>query len=449
MQRRRVLILGAAGRDFHNFNAVFREDPGYEVVGFTATQIPRIDGRRYPPALAGPHYPDGIPIHSEDNLEALVRDLGVDEAVFAYSDVSYEHVGHIASRALVAGADLRLLGTRDTMLDSPAPVIAVTAIRTGCGKSQTTRYLVRALREAGRRVVVVRHPMPYGDLARQAVQRFATYEDFDRHECTFEEREEYEVHVDQGTIVYAGIDYAAIIEQAAAEADVVLWDGGNNDWPFYRPDVWVTVTDPHRAGHELRYFPSEVNLRGADILVINKVGTASAEAVEAVAQTAARINPDAVVVRTRSSVSIEGGDIKGKRVLCIEDGPTLTHGGMSFGAGQVAAEQYGAAEVVDPRPHAVGSIRETLERYPHVGKALPAMGYYPDQIADLEQSIRNTDCDVVLVGTPFDLARKLDVEKPMLRVRYRSEDSPSEPGMPTLADTVLAQLTERADKAIA
>ena len=370
MQRRRVLILGAAGRDFHNFNAVFREDPSYEVVGFTATQIPRIDGRRYPPALAGPHYPDGILIHSEDNLEALVRDLGVDEAVFAYSDVSYEHVGHIASRALVAGADLRLLGTRDTMLDSPVPVIAVTAIRTGCGKSQTTRYLVRALREAGRRVVVVRHPMPYGDLARQAVQRFATYEDFDRHECTFEEREEYEVHVDQGTIVYAGIDYAAIIEQAAAEADVVLWDGGNNDWPFYRPDVWVTVTDPHRAGHELRYFPSEVNLRGADILVINKVGTASAEAVEAVAQTAARINPDAVVVRTKSSVSIEGGDIKGKRVLCIEDGPTLTHGGMSFGAGQVAAEHREPARVGALVGRSQPSVDRARRRQPPLAEVL-------------------------------------------------------------------------------
>lgn len=451
MKKRRVLILGAAGRDFHNFNAVFREDPTHEVVGFTATQIPKIDGRRYPQVLAGPHYPNGIPIYPERDLEHLIGELGVDEAVFSYSDVSYDHVGHIASRALVAGADLRLLSVRATMLESPVPVIAVTAIRTGCGKSQTTRYLVRALRAAGRRVVVVRHPMPYGDLAKQAVQRFETYEDFDRHQCTFEEREEYEVHVDQGIVVYAGIDYAAILQQAAAEADVVFWDGGNNDWPFYRPDVWVTVTDPHRVGHELSYFPGEVNLRGADVVVINKVGTAPPEAVEAVAATAAQINPGAIVLRTRSVVSIEGDGaaVKGRRVLCIEDGPTLTHGGMSFGAGQVAAEQYGAAEVVDPRPHAVGSIRQTFDRYPHIGLALPAMGYYPDQIADLERSIRATPCDVVLVGTPFDLARKLDVDKSMLRVRYRSEDSPPEPGVPTLADAVLARLTERAGKAIA
>ena len=375
-QRRRVLILGAAGRDFHNFNVVFRDDAGVEVVGFTATQIPKIDGRRYPAALAGAHYPDGIPIYPEEELEVLVRDLGVDEAVFSYSDVSYGHVGNVASRVLTAGADLRLLGTKQTMLQSPVPVVAVTAVRTGCGKSQTTRFLVRALRAQGRRVVVVRHPMPYGDLARQAVQRFAALEDLDRHDCTFEEREEYEAHLVQGTIVYAGIDYAAILQQAALEADVLVWDGGNNDWPFYRPDVWVTVADPHRVGHETSYFPGEVNLRGADVVVINKVGTASAEAVEAITQTAARINPGAVIVRTRSAVTIDGGadGVGGKRVLCIEDGPTLTHGGMSFGAGQVAAERYGAAEVVDPRPHAVGSILETLKKYPHIGRALPAMG---------------------------------------------------------------------------
>ena len=451
MQRRRVLILGAAGRDFHNFNVVFRDDAGVEVVGFTATQIPKIDGRQYPAALAGAHYPDGIPIYPEEELEVLVRDLGVDEAVFSYSDVSYGHVGNVASRVLTAGADLRLLGTKQTMLPSPVPVVAVTAVRTGCGKSQTTRFLVRALREQGRRVVVIRHPMPYGDLARQAVQRFAALEDLDRHDCTFEEREEYEAHLIQGTIVYAGIDYEAILKQAALEADVLVWDGGNNDWPFYRPDVWVTVADPHRVGHETSYYPGEVNLRGADVVVINKVGTALPEAVEAITQTAARINPGAVIVRTRSAVTIDGGadGVRGKRVLCIEDGPTLTHGGMSFGAGQVAAERYGAAEVVDPRPHAVGSILETLKKYPHIGRALPAMGYYPDQIADLEQTISATDCDVVLVGTPFDLAQRLRSDKPMLRVRYVTEESQSEPGAPTLADAVLDQLTKLAAKAIA
>jgi predicted GTPase len=445
MEKRRVLILGAAGRDFHNFNVVYRDDSRYEVVGFTATQIPRIDGRRYPPALAGPLYPDGLAIYAEDDLESLVRDLAVDEAVFSYSDVSYDHLGSVASRALTAGADVRLLGTRETMLEAPVPVVAVTAVRTGCGKSPTTRYVVQALQQAGRRAVVVRHPMPYGDLARQAVQRFAAYEDLDTHACTFEEREEYESHIDEGIVVYAGVDYAAILDKAAAEADVVLWDGGNNDWPFYRPDVWVTLTDPFRVGHESAYFPGEVNLRGADVVVINKVESAPAEAVEAVAENVRRLNPHAPVMRTRSVVDVEGDGsaVKGKRVLCIEDGPTLTHGGMTFGAGQVAAERFGAAEVVDPRPHAVGSIRETLDRYPHIGKLLPAMGYYAEQMEDLEASVRAVDCDVVLVGTPFDLARRLDVGKPMLRVRYSIEDLPSEPGAPTLAETVITRLAAR------
>ncbi|MHC5022543.1 MAG: GTPase [Planctomycetota bacterium] len=445
MSRRRVLILGAAGRDFHNYNVVYRDDPTHEVVGFTATQIPKIEERLYPASLSGPHHPDGIGIHSEDRLEELVRDHDIDEVVFSYSDVSYGHVGHVASRALAAGADVRLLGTRDTMLASPVPVVAVTAVRTGCGKSPTTRYLVRALREVGHRVVVVRHPMPYGDLARQAVQRYASYEDLDRHECTFEEREEYESHIAEGTIVYAGIDYAAILADAAAEADILLWDGGNNDWPFYRPDVWVTLTDPLRPGDEASYFPGEVNLRGADVVVINKVEVAGDEAVSTVAASAAAYNPDAVVLRTRSVVDVGGEDeaVRGKRVLCIEDGPTLTHGGMSFGAGQVAAERFGAAEVVDPRPHAVGSIRETLERYPHVGKLLPAMGYYPEQVADMEASVRATDADLVLVGTPFDLGRRLNLDKQTLRVRYSIEDVPDTPDAPTLAQTVIARLAAR------
>ncbi len=375
--RRRVLILGAAGRDFHDFNTVFREDPASEVVAFTATQIPKIEGRRYPAVLAGPLYPKGIPIETEDELERLVRELSVDEAIFAYSDVSYAHIGHIAARVLAAGADFRLVGPQQTMLRSRVPVVAVTAVRTGCGKSPATRYLVRALKEGGRRVVVVRHPMPYGDLAKQAVQRFATLADLDRHECTFEEREEYESHIEEGTIVYAGVDYGAILEQASREADVVFWDGGNNDVPFYKPDVWVAIADPLRPGHEQGYYPGEVNVRCADIVLINKVEAARPEDVQAVARNVAALNPRAKVLQARSVVSIEGDAtlVRGKRVLCVEDGPTLTHGGMTFGAGEVAARQFGAKEIVDPRPCALGSIRETLVKYPHIGKLLPAMGY--------------------------------------------------------------------------
>ena len=439
MARRRVLILGAAGRDFHNFNTVFRDDPSHEVVAFTATQIPKIDGRVYPPELSGELYPQGIPIHPESDIEKLVAEHDVDEAVFAYSDVSYNTVGSVSSRALAAGADVRILGTRDTMIASPVPVVAVTAVRTGCGKSPTTRYLVRALKEAGNKVVVVRHPMPYGNLAKQAVQRFATMDDFDTHRCTFEEREEYESHIAEGTVVYAGVDYGAILEQASGEADVVFWDGGNNDWPFFRPDVWITLTDPLRPGHETTYFPGEVNLRSADIVQINKVETATPEGIEQVERGIAATNPGATVVRTRSKVSIDGDEnaIRGKRVMCIEDGPTLTHGGMTFGAGRVAAERFGA-EVVDPRPNAVGSIAETLKKYPHMGELLPAMGYYPEQIADMEASIKATDCDVVLIGTPFDLGRQLHVDKPTIRVRYEIEDVGA--GAKTLADEVLGRL---------
>ena len=439
---RRIMILGAAGRDFHNFNVLFRDDTDREVVAFTATQIPKIEGRRYPPALAGPRYPDGIPIEREADLEDLIRAREIDAVEFAYSDVSYEQVGHVAARAMAAGADFMIRSPRDTMLESPVPVLAITAVRTGCGKSPCTRYCVRALREAGHRVVVVRHPMPYGDLAQQAVQRFGSYADLDTHACTFEEREEYESHIDEGTVVYAGVDYAAILEQAAAECDVLLWDGGNNDWPFYRPDVWVTVADPLRPGHEASHFPGAVNLRSANIVVINKVETAGSQAVASVAASIAEYNGDATIHKMRSRVTIEGDAdaVKGRRVLCVEDGPTLTHGGMVFGAGQVAAEAYGAAEIVDPRPHAVGSIKATLEKFPHIGKLLPAMGYYPEQVADLEASIRATDCDVVLVGTPFDLARKLDVDKPTLRVRYEVEDLET----PSLSETVVAMIAEHA-----
>jgi predicted GTPase len=440
MRRRRVLILGAAGRDFHNFNVVYRDDPSCEVVAFTATQIPHIEGRLYPPVLAGPSYPRGIPVRREEELEALVRDLEVDEVLFAYSDVGYGHVGHVASRALGAGADFRVLGVRETMLACGVAVVAVTAVRTGCGKSPATRYLARALRRAGRRVVVVRHPMPYGDLARQAVQRFASEEDLERHACTFEEREEYERHIAEGTVVYAGVDYEAVRRAAEPEADVLLWDGGNNDWPFYRPDVWITLTDPLRPGDEASYFPGEVNLRRAHVVVVNKVDSAGPEAVEAVELAATAMNSAAVVLRTRSSVSVAGdpGALRGRGVLCIEDGPTLTHGGMSFGAATVAARRHGA-RIVDPRPAAVGSIRQTLRDYPHIGPLLPAMGYYPEQVEDLKRSVRAVECDLVLVGTPFDLARRLDVGRPVVNVRYAIEDAPR-PGVPTLAEAVLDRL---------
>jgi predicted GTPase len=439
MSNRSVLILGAAGRDFHNFNTVFRGDPTQRVAAFTATQIPKIAGRRYPAELAGELYPNGIPILPEEDLERIIADRGIDEVVFAYSDVSYDHIGHLASRAIAAGAAFRLLGSRETMLASSKPVVAVAATRTGCGKSPTSRYLVNAIKETGRTVAVVRHPMPYGDLAAQAVQRFETRADLDRHACTFEEREEYESHVDEGTVVYAGVDYGAILEQASAEADIVFWDGGNNDWPFYKPDVWVTVADPLRAGHGASYFPGEVNLRAADLVVINKVNTAEEADVEAVAAGVTKLNPDATVLRTNSVVSIEGDPeiVRGKKVLCIEDGPTLTHGGMKFGAARVAAERFGAAEIVNPRTTAVGSLRETLDRFPHIGRSLPAMGYFPEQIADLEASIRATACDLVLIGTPFDLTKKLSIDRPVARVRYEIEDVEPER---TLADAVLSRL---------
>lgn len=439
MRRRRVLILGAAGRDFHDFNVVFRDRSDVEVVGFTATQIPKIEGRRYPPVLAGPLYPEGLPIHPESELETLIGRLEVDECVFAYSDVSYAHLGTTSARVNAAGADLRLLGPRQTLLPAKVPVVAVTAVRTGCGKSQTSRFVAETLEAAGKKVVVVRHPMPYGDLARQAVQRFETRADLDRHQCTFEEREEYEAHLDQGRVVYAGVDYGAILEQAQAECDVLVWDGGNNDFPFYAPDLWIVVADPLRPGHESSYYPGEVNFRAADVVLVNKADYAAADDVEKVIEAARRLNPKATVIRARSTVTVDDPNlVEGKRVLCVEDGPTLTHGGMTFGAAQVAAERYGAREVVDPRPSFVGSIRETYEKYPHIGKLLPAMGYYPEQVRDLEETIRKTDCDVVLVGTPFDLASKLDIDRPALRVRYALEPFADDP---SLAERVLKVAT--------
>jgi predicted GTPase len=417
--RRKVIIAGAAGRDFHNFNVRYRNDPQSDVVAFTATQIPGIENRLYPLELSGEFYPEGIPIAAEEDLEVLVRDLKADEVVFAYSDVSHESVMHLASRALAAGADFTLLGPRATMIAAEVPVVAVCAVRTGSGKSQTTRAVAGILKDAGKKVAVVRHPMPYGDLAKQAVQRFETYEDLIAAECTIEEREEYEPHLAQGSIVFAGIDYGAILELAQREADVVIWDGGNNDLPFYEPDVHITVADPLRAGHETRYHPGETNLRMADVVVINKIDSASINDVERLRKTIETLVPDAVVLEARSPIVIEdGADLAGKKVLVVEDGPTLTHGEMSYGAGVVAARQAGAAELVDARPWATGTIEEVYERYPHIGTLVPAMGYSEQQRKDLAETINASDADAVLIATPIDLRKVCELTKPAYRAVY-------------------------------
>ena len=421
MRIERVLIMGAAGRDFHDFNVVYRDDPSVEVVAFTATQIPGIADRRYPPELAGERYPAGIPIRPEAELETLIRDLKVDTVVFAYSDVSHEQVMHAASRALAAGADFSLLGPARTMLESTRPVVSVCAVRTGSGKSQTSRYVARALEAQGLKVAVVRHPMPYGDLVAQRVQRFETYADLDRHETTIEEREEYEPHLDAGRLVFAGVDYEGILRAAEAECDVVIWDGGNNDLPFYRPDLAIVVADPLRPGHELRYHPGEANLRSADVIVINKVDSATPEAVAAVRADIEFANPRAAVVEARSSLVLEGGDIHGRTVVVVEDGPTLTHGGMTYGAGVVAARRFGAAEMVDPRPYATGELAATLAKYPDLDRLLPAMGYGDRQIHELESALEAIPADLVLAATPIDLTRVLTVSKPVVRVRYELE----------------------------
>ena len=416
---RKLLIMGAAGRDFHVFNCCYRDNPESRVLAFTATQIPHIQDRLYPPALAGSLYPEGIPIHPETDLDALLEAGNVDEVVFAYSDVSLAYVDARRKRVEAHGAAFSTFDIDGTMLPSSKPVIAVTAVRTGCGKSQTSRRIAHILRELGRRTVVVRHPMPYGDLARQAVQRFADYADLDRHDCTIEEREEYEPHIRNGVVVYAGIDYAAILEQAEREADVIVWDGGNNDTPFYRPDLWITIADPHRAGDELEYFPGTHNFARADIVIINKAGSADLRDIETIEANARRVNPDARVIRRDSRLDVPHPEqIRGKRVLVIEDGPTTTHGGMAFGAGVVAARENGAAELVDPRPWAVGEIAETYRQYPQTGALLPAMGYGDAQIRDLETTINAIDCDLVLVATPIDLTRLIDIDKPHMRIRY-------------------------------
>ena len=435
METIRVVIMGAAGRDFHNFNTYFRDNAKYTVVAFTATQIPNIEGRRYPAELAGSLYPEGIPIYPEADLATLIDQHKVDQVVFAYSDVPHEYVMHKASLVNALGADFLLLGGRNTMLPSSKPVVAVCAVRTGCGKSQTTRHVCDILQKMGKKVVAVRHPMPYGDLVKQAVQRFATYADLDAHDCTIEEREEYEPHIDRGVIVYAGVDYEAILREAEKEADVVVWDGGNNDIPFFKPDLWITVADPHRPGHEIAYYPGETNLRAADMIVLNKIDTADYASVRDVRQHASAANPGAIIVEAASPLFVENPEaIRGKRVLVVEDGPTLTHGEMAYGAGYVAAQRLGAAEIIDPRPYAVESISATYRKYPNTGAILPAMGYGHEQMRDLEVTINNTPCDLVVVGTPIDLTRLLKIKHPMERVRYELQVI----GRPTVEE-ILAQ----------
>ena len=436
MDRTKVVIMGAAGRDFHDFNVVYRDDPTVEVVAFTATQIPGIADRRYPPELAGPYYPAGIPIVAEDDLEGIFAAQRIDRVVFAYSDVTHEYVMHQASRALAGGANFVLLGPVHTMIASTKPVVATGATRTGAGKSQTTRYLARLLEEQGLRVVVVRHPMPYGDLVKQRVQRFATYADLDRHDTTIEEREEYEPHLDAGRVLYAGVDYEAILRAAEQEADVVIWDGGNNDFPFYRPDLFVVVADPLRPGHEMRYHPGETNVRMADVVVINKEDSATPEQVATVREDVARLNPRAEVVLARSALQLVGGEIAGKRVAIVEDGPTLTHGGMTYGAGVVAARRFGAAELVDPRPYAMGDLARTLARYPDLENLLPAMGYGREQMRELQETLNAMPADLVLAANPIDLTRVLTLEKPVVRVRYELEELPPEPEAPSLGDVL-------------
>jgi predicted GTPase len=427
----RTLIMGAAGRDFHNFNVAFRDNPTYEVVAFTATQIPDIEGRTYPKELAGKLYPAGIPIHPESDLVQLIQDQKVDQVIFAYSDVPHEYVMHKASIVMAAGADFRLMGPRTTQIKSTKPVVSVCAVRTGSGKSQTTRRVSLILRNMGYKVAAIRHPMPYGDLVKQAVQRFATYADLDKHECTIEEREEYEPHIDNSVIVYAGVDYEKILRQAEKEVDIVLWDGGNNDFSFYVSDLQIVVADPHRPGHEAMYHPGETNVRAADVFVINKVDTANYDDVIKVRNSLHVMNPKAVIIEAASPLFVDDPNaIRGKRVLVIEDGPTLTHGEMAYGAGWVAARRFGAAEIVDPRPYAVRSIKATYEKYPKTGTILPAMGYGDAQVHDLEETIDRADVDMVIIATPIDLTRVLKIKKPSQRVRYELQEI----GRPTLED---------------
>jgi len=430
----KVIIMGAAGRDFHNFNVYFKDNRHYRVIGFTAAQIPNIDGRIYPPELSGKLYPKGVPIYSENQLTDLIREHKVDLVAFSYSDIPHTDVMHKASMVMAGGADFILIGATYTMLKSKKTVVAVCAVRTGCGKSQTTRHICKIMKTKGKKVVAIRHPMPYGDLTRQVVQRFASYDDIKKHQCTIEEREEYEPLVSQGVVVYSGIDYGQILKAAEEEADVIVWDGGNNDTPFYYPDVHIVIFDPHRAGHELLYYPGETNMLMADIAVINKVDSAAAQQIEAVRKNIITHAPDAKIVLAESAILVDDpGKIKGQRVLVVEDGPTLTHGGMSYGAGVIAAQMYEAADIVDPKAHAVGTIKNTYSHYPNIGSVLPAMGYSKNQIHDLELTINQAECDLVLCATPINLPKLLSINKPIVRVRYEYKDHSN----PVLEDVLL------------
>lgn len=434
-ERKRILIMGAAGRDFHNFNVLFRDREEFDIVAFTATQIPDIEGRVYPAELAGSLYPNGIPIEPEEKLLDLIRELKVQQVYFSYSDVPHEYVMHKASLVNTAGADFVLASATETMVKSTKPVISICAIRTGCGKSQTTRAVSKILQDAGKKVVAIRHPMPYGDLVKQKVQRFASLEDLEKHECTIEEMEEYEPHINLGNIVYAGVDYEAILREAEKEADVILWDGGNNDTPFYKADLQIVVVDPHRPGHETTYFPGETNLLMADVVVINKIDSADLEDIEEVRESIAMSNPKAIVIDAASPISVDDPSIiRDKNVLVVEDGPTLTHGEMTYGAGVIAASKYGAVELIDPRPWVTGKIAETFEKYPHIGQLLPAMGYGAEQLADLEKTIDAVECDAVVIGTPIDLRRVIKINKPSVRVGYDLQEI----GKPDLKDALKA-----------
>lgn len=443
MPRRKVIIIGAAGRDFHNFNTFYRTNSEANVVAFTAAQIPDIDNRRYPPELAGDFYPEGIPIHAEADLERLIDELDVDDCVFSYSDISYQHVMSVGAKVQAAGANFILLGPKATMIKSAKPIISVGAVRTGSGKSQTSRRIIEILMEKGLHVVAIRHPMPYGDLAAQRVQRYAKLEDLEKYHCTIEEMEEYEPHIVRGNVIYAGVDYQTILNEAESDpggCDVIVWDGGNNDFPFYVPDLHITIADPHRAGHELRYYPGEITLRIADVVVINKIDSAKEEDIQTVRDNIAAVNPSATVIEAESVLDMEDPSVvKGKRVLAVEDGPTLTHGGMKIGAGVLAAQRFGAAGLVDPRPFTVGKLSKTFERYPEIGTLLPAMGYGIEQLKDLETTINNTDCDVVVIGTPIDLNRIINIQKPSTRVFYNLKEI----GKPDLEQVLAAFLSSR------
>ncbi len=436
----KIIIMGAAGRDFHNFNVYFRNNSQYEVVAFTATQIPDIAGRKYPAELSGPLYPQGIPIYPEEDLTTLIRKHQIDQVILAYSDVSYQYVMSRASLVLANGSDFRLMGPKSTMLKSRLPVVSVCAVRTGCGKSQTTRKVTDILKKKGYKVAVIRHPMPYGDLKKQIWQRYENYADLDHYNCTIEEREEYEPHLDRGNILYAGVDYQEILDRAEKDADIIVWDGGNNDIPFYWPDLHIVVTDPHRAGHEMSYHPGETNLRMADVVIINKIDTAVPDQINILRENIHKLVPQAILVEAASPIMVEGYElIKGKRVLVVEDGPTLTHGEMKYGAGVIAAQKFGAKEIIDPRPYAVGSINDTYQKYPDIGTLLPAMGYSKKQIQELENTINSADCDLVIVGTPIDLGKIIQINKRLIRVKYELQEI----GKPDLAEAISTKIEDR------